>query len=173
MKKILTFEELVSKSPKDIKNILIKSEETPQSEKWHPEAPNDKVPHNVLKHIQLVYNRAMKTGELDFVIAAFFHDLGKEKVTRPKKGKKRYWTAYGHELESTRLVEKYKNWIESLGGNYNRIHEIVKFHMKIKLMGEMRPIKQQMMKDNPYYNDLLRFSEFDNMKTLKKEELEF
>jgi len=69
------------------------------------------------------------------------------------------------------LVEKYKDWIESLGANYERVHELVKYHMKIKLMGEMRPIKQQEMRDNPYYKDLLIFTEFDNMKTLHESEI--
>lgn len=172
MEKILTFEKLVSKAPEDIKNILIRSEETPQSGKWHPEAPNDKVPHNVLKHIKIVYNRALKTGDLDLVLTAFFHDLGKAKTTRPSRKTQGSWSSYGHELESTKIVERHKAWIEELGGNYNRIHDLVKFHMKIKLMSEMRSNKQKELRENPYFEDLLKFSEFDNMKTLTEEELE-
>jgi len=164
--KIPTFEEMVILAPEELKDILLRNAETPQSPNWHPEG-------NVLKHIQIVYNRAMKSGDLDMVVTAFFHDLGKESTTRPSRNTKGSWSAYGHELASLRLVEKYKDWIESLGANYERVHELVKYHMKIKLMPEMRPIKQKEMRDNPYYDDLLIFTEFDNMKTLLKEELEY
>lgn len=164
--KIPTFDELVNLAPEELKEILDKNSKTQQSPNWHPEG-------DVLKHIRIVYKRAKEFGDLDQAIAAFFHDLGKEKVTRPSKKTEGSWTAYGHELESTRLVERYKDWIESLGGKYDKIHELVKFHMKIKLMGNMRATKQQEMKDNPYYGDLLIFTKFDDMQNLSKEELEY
>jgi len=51
------------------------------------------------------------------------------------------------------------------------IHGIVIGHMKIKMMGEMRPSKREDFKKNPYYEQLNVFTEFDNMRTLTPEEL--
>ncbi len=171
-KKIPTFDELVIQAPGEIKDILLKSAETPQTAKWHPEAPTHKVPHNVLKHIKIVYDRAKKTGDLDLAISAFFHDLGKEKVTKPSRNTKGSWSAYGHEFISTRLTDKYKDWIESLGGDFDKIRIIVNQHMRIKQITEMRPHKQQELRDNKYYKDLCRFTDFDNMLTLTDDELD-
>lgn len=165
-KKIPTFDELVIQAPEEIKDILSRSSETKQSPDWHPEG-------SVLKHIQIVYNRAKKTGDLDLVIVAFFHDLGKEKVTKPSKNTKGSWSAYGHEFVSTKLVDKYKDFIEGLGGDFDKIRIIVNQHMRIKQITEMRPHKQQELRDNKYYKDLCRFTDFDNMLTLTDEEMKF
>lgn len=171
MKNIPTFEEIINQSPKEIQGLLERCGQTPQSPNWHPEAPNAEIPHNVLKHIEIVYNRARKTGDLDLAIAAFFHDLGKEKVTKPSKNTKGSWSAHGHEMVSTRLVEKYEKWIKEIGGDYLKVKEIVKQHMRIKQYDEMRPHKQKELRNNPYYGDLCRFTDCDNMLTLTESEL--
>jgi len=162
--RIPTFEELVIGAPEEIKDILLKSAETKQSPAWHPEG-------NVLTHIKIVYDRAKKTGDLDLAIAAFFHDFGKEKVTVPSKNTKGAWSAHGHELVSLRLVEKYDYWIKELGGDYPKIHAIVKHHMRIKEYDKMRSKKQKELRENPYYEDLCKFTDCDNMLTLTESEL--
>ena len=163
--KIPTFRELRLEAPHEIKRLLVKCMETPQSPKWHPEG-------DVFEHTGIVYHRARKTGDINLAIAALFHDLGKVEATRPSRNTKGSWSAYGHEFISARLVDKHKNWIELEGGDYEKIREIVKLHMKIKLIDEMRPHKRRALQENPIYPELCQFTDCDNMKTLTKEELE-
>ncbi len=47
------------------------------------------------------------------------------------------------EAVSTRLVEKHKKWIGSLGAQFMQVKEIVANHMRIKQMDEMRPAKRE------------------------------
>jgi len=157
-----TWEELVSSAPEEIKQYVEKMKETPQGTDWHPEG-------NCYRHVRLVYDRARESGDLNLAIAAFFHDLGKVDTTAPNK--KGGWSAHGHERVSARLADKYKQWIGSIGGKSAKVKEIVSQHMRIKQMDGMRPAKQQVMKDNPYYNELQQFTKFDDMRTLSKDEL--
>jgi len=166
---ILTFEKISTIVPEEIKRLLDKCEKTPQSKTWHPEGPNEKVPHNVLIHTKIVYERAIKSGNLDYAIAALFHDLGKVETTRPNK--KGSWGSYGHEFVSARLVIKYQDWISRQGGDADLIHDIVISHMRIKMIGEMRQSKQEEFKKKPNYQKIKEFSEFDNMRTLTPEEI--
>lgn len=156
-----TFDEMVSLVPEGVFDLLVKCGDTPQSNKWHPEG-------NVLIHTKIVYDRALKTGDINMVLAALFHDLGKVETT--KKNKKGDWSAHGHEFKSAKILVSYKDWIESMGGDYDVVRDIVVGHMRIKYINEMRPHKQQQMKDSPVYGHLVKFTEFDSMKTLTWEE---
>ena len=95
------------------------------------------------------------------MLTALFHDLGKAFTTT--KNAKGYWTSLGHDLSSLRLVEKYKDWIENMGGNYEMIHFLVKNHMRIHQIEEMKPTKQKELRTHIWYPELVQFSEFDNM----------
>ena len=162
---LLTFKQLYNSAPTEIKNYLNKCKITPQGAEWHPEAPDEEVPHNVLAHINIVFNRARRTGDINFMLAAFFHDLGKADTTHPHpSGEPGRWSAKMHEIVSARLVEKYRDWIEELGGNYDLIHYIVAQHMRAKQEDIMRPVKQAELRKHPYYNAVKTFSEFDDMK---------
>jgi len=162
IQKIPSFDELYAMAPQELKDWFERCEKTPQSKTWHPEG-------NVLIHIKIVYERARKSGNLDYALAAFFHDLGKAETT--KLNKRGTWGAYGHEFVSAKLVIRFQDWISAQGGDVDTIHGIVIGHMKIKLMGEMRPSKREEFKKNPYYDGLNEFSQFDNMSTLTKDEL--
>jgi CRISPR/Cas system-associated endonuclease Cas3-HD len=159
---ILSFEKISKIVPEEIRHLLEKCEKTPQSKTWHPEG-------DVLIHTRIVYERAKKSGDLNFAIAALFHDLGKTETTRLNK--RGSWGSYGHEFVSARLVIKYQDWISRQGGNVDLIHDIVINHMKVKMMGEMRQSKQEEIKKKPNFNKIKEFSEFDNMRTLTPEEL--
>jgi CRISPR/Cas system-associated endonuclease Cas3-HD len=159
---ILSFEKISKIVPEEIRHLLEKCEKTPQSKTWHPEG-------DVLIHTRIVYERAKKSGDLNFAIAALFHDLGKTETTRLNK--RGSWGSYGHEFVSARLVIKYQDWISRQGGNVDLIHDIVINHMKVKMMGEMRQSKQEELKKKPNFNKIKEFSEFDNMRTLTPEEL--
>lgn len=162
MTKLPTFEELTNLAPQEIKDVLKECEETPQNPYWHPEG-------NVLIHIKIVYKRALETGDLNIVLAAFFHDLGKASTTKPNK--KGDWAAHGHEFVSAKLVEKHNVWITSLGGDWEQVHTLVKEHMRIKYIDDMRPIKKDNLMTNPWFDKLNKFTELDDMSNLSKEEL--
>jgi len=159
---IPTFDELYALAPQEIKDYITKCDDTPQGTDWHPEGC-------VGIHIRLVYDRARETGDLNLALAAFFHDLGKVDTTAPNK--RGGWSAHGHERVSERLVEKYKQWIGSLGGKFMTVKEIVGQHMRIKQMDQMRTPKREAMKQLKTYDQLKQFSKFDDMQTLSKDEL--
>jgi len=164
----MKFEEIEKILPKEIKKYLDMCSITPQSPDWHPEAPNDIIPHNVYKHIKIVYNRAFNhdNNDIDMLVSVLFHDLGKVDVTKPSIKKVGGWSAYGHEEVSAKLVEKHKDWIQSIGSNWNNVFQIVKEHMRIKNFEEMRKPKQNELKNNPLFDKFILFTEFDNMQTL-------
>jgi hypothetical protein len=157
-----TWEELVSSAPEEIKQYVEKMKETPQGTDWHPEG-------NCYRHVRLVYDRAAATGDINLALAAFFHDLGKVDTTAPNK--RGGWSAHGHERVSARIADRNKQWIEEMGGDSNEVIEVVRQHMRIKQMDVMKPAKQQAMRDNPYFDKLNKFTKFDDMKTLSKDEL--
>ena len=159
---ILPFKKLIQIAPQEIQDWLWKCERTPQSPLWHPEG-------NVLIHTKIVYERAKKSGNLDYALAALFHDLGKADATHLNK--RGSWGAYGHEFISARLVIKYQDWISRQGGNVDLIHDLVINHMKAKMLDEMRPSKQEIFRNLPNYEQIMEFSQFDIMKNLTKEEL--
>ena len=159
-----SFEELVSRAPLEVKDLVEKCATTQQSPTWHPEG-------DCRRHIKIVYNRALKTGDLNMVIAALFHDLGKVSTTRPSEKTPGSWSAYGHENESTKILERHRAWVESLGADFTTVHEVVKNHMRIKLIDEMTTPKKNALLSNPYIEFIKKFSEFDTMSTLTPDEL--
>ena len=159
----LSFNELYNIAPIEIKEILDACELIPQSAAWHPEGKDEKVPHNVLCHIKIVFERAKETGDINFMLAAFFHDLGKFSTTVKDPSKSNTFHTKMHERVSARLVTKYRDWIEELGGDYDIIYYIVSEHMRAKHLHEMRPFKRQKFMDEPYFHYVKKFTEFDDM----------
>lgn len=159
---IPTYDDLYASAPQEIKDYIDKCDDTPQGTHWHPEGC-------VGIHNRIVYDRAKEYGDFNLAIAAFFHDLGKVDTTAPNKHGG--FSAIGHERTSAKLVDKYKGWISSLGGDYKEVKEIVFQHMRIKQFPEMKPSKKEELRKNPYFKKLNKFTEFDNMKTLTKDEL--
>lgn len=154
-------------APALLYEYILECADTPQNPLWHPEGPNERVPHNVLFHIGIVYERAREWGDVDLMMAAFFHDLGKAGTTEMNDGS---WTSRGHEELSSKLVQRYRPWIEEMGCNYQKVYEVVKDHMAVKYEGQMSRKTLEKFRAGPYYHHILKFSEFDNMRTLKREE---
>jgi ribosomal protein S13 len=76
----------------------------------------------------------------------------------PKTGQP---TAHGHENESVKYVEQFKNWIESIeGANIDTIKYIVKNHMKVKpnVWKDMRNKKKEPIKSDPNFQKLKDFT---------------
>jgi len=153
-----TFEEFYESAPKEIKDYIDRCANTPQTLKWHPEG-------DVCRHTKIVFNRAKRTGDINMMLAAIFHDLGKADVTKKSDTISDKWSAHGHEKISAHLVEKYSNWIEEMGGVPEIVYYIVDQHMRIQQISKMRPAKQEKFRKDKYYKLVHQFSEFDDMIT--------
>lgn len=161
---VVSFLEIFKKLPESLQDLILSLENVPQSPKWHPEG-------DVLTHTIIVYNRAILDGDHILSIASLFHDLGK--MARTKKNKKGQWAAPGHEQESYNIAKKYKDTIVDLVDNEDKIvFEVVKEHMKIKQIDNMRETKRRVLKDSPYYHALLKFTEYDSMRNVSKREID-
>ena len=153
---IPTFTEICLIAPEEVKAYIEKCRETPQSKLWHPEG-------NVFIHTNIVYNRARRTGNINYAVAALFHDLGKVEATFKNETTGR-WSAKMHERISAKLVAKHRNWVESLGADYDIVHYIVDQHMRVKHIQEMRPSKREVFRKEPFFEFVNKFSEFDDMR---------
>lgn len=151
----ITFKDLFTSAPDELKKRFMKGWDVKQRPDFHPEG-------NTLKHMMEVTKRAIKVypNDIDMILAAFFHDIGKDEVyaINPKTG---YPSAFGHENVSAQLVDKYADWIKDLGGDVNRIREIVASHMRIKKLGEMTPKKAKELENSPYFADFIKFKFID------------
>lgn len=163
----IKYSDLYAIAPDEIKDYIDRCEKTPQSPKWHPEG-------NVGIHNRIVFNRAVKHGDINLIMAAFFHDLGKADTTAPNKHGS--FSAYGHEFVSAKLARKYKDWIESIEFGTQKpdavkVHDIVVDHMRIKLIDQMKPAKQAILRASHHIAELETFTKFDSMSTLTPDEL--
>ncbi len=151
----MTLRQLYDNTPLELKKILFNQWQAKQSPKWHPEG-------NTLKHIIVVTKRAIDKfpGDIDLILSAYFHDLGKMDTyaVSPKSGQP---TAYGHEKVSASLVDEFSSWIESMGGDLDKIRYIVKNHMRHKNLDQMRDAKRERFMDEPYFSDLEKFGTID------------
>jgi hypothetical protein len=150
---INNFRDLFNKMPQELQKRVYELKKIPQNKKWHPEG-------NVLKHTITVVNRALKSDDIDMAIAAIMHDIGKDETLKFNE-KTNEPTAYGHENVSADLVDEYKDWIESIGGDPEIVHYIVKNHMSIKYFDVMNQSKIDKIKSNPNYDKLSKFGEYD------------
>jgi hypothetical protein len=162
LNELLTWEKILFSAPKEIIDLIEQSKTVPQGNVWHPEG-------EVYKHIRIVFDRARESGDINLLISALFHDLGKMSTTALNA--KGAWAAHGHERVSRKLAKKHAVWIEEMGGDPEEVAEIVGQHMRIQQFPNMRASKKEQMKQNPFFNKIRQFTEFDNMKTLTDEEL--
>lgn len=155
MNKFKTFEELVLLAPKDIQDRLEELKILVERPDYHPEP-------NCYEHIKIVTSRLMKTGDIDLILAGLYHDIGKRETvkTNPRSG---FPMTPGHEHIAAKLVERDKEFVRSMGANVKNVQEITKYHMKMKQMSRMRPVKQQTVKDLKTYDKLCIFTKADSM----------
>lgn len=171
MNKIASFKDLFRLAPKELQNILWLQWKAPQNPKHHPEG-------NTLKHISVVVNRAIKNhpNDIDMILAAFFHDLGKYYTLDYKNGQP---TAYGHEKKSVEFVDQFSEWIKSMGGDAEKIKFVVANHMKVKndVWNQMKQSKKDKLINDPNFQSVQNFSNIDKggldevLKNIIKEEI--
>lgn len=147
----MNLKQLYHSCPSNLQEDLVKLWNVPQNPQWHPEG-------NTLKHVILTVRRALDVGDIDLIMAALFHDLGKFETLAFKIDTKMP-TAYGHEKVSAWKVFIHRHWIKSMGANPEKVYWIVKNHMRIKFIDEMRPGKRRNLTDHRWYESLVLFKE--------------
>lgn len=150
---ISTFRDLYDTMPQSLQDALKRLWKVPQRKDYHPEG-------NTLKHVITVVKRAIKTGDIDIVLAALFHDLGKYD-TLQFRIKDRMPTAYGHEKVSATMVKDNRDYIRELGGNPVVVYYLVKQHMRVKLIDKMKQKKADFIRKNPQFDRLNKFKDID------------
>ena len=150
---ITKFRDLFERMPTKLKKRVKELGKIPQHPEYHPEG-------NVLKHTIIVVNRAIASGDIDLALAAIFHDIGKDE-TLDFNPKTNMPTAYGHEKVSASLAKEYRKWIEEMGGNAADVYYIIKNHMRLKFMDDMRPKKQNKLKSFRAFGKLSKFGKYD------------
>jgi poly(A) polymerase len=153
-KNIIIFEDLFEFLPEHLLKQVMELKESQQSPLWHPEG-------SVYVHTKIVVERLLPTDDLNLVIAGVFHDLGK--FSTAKINKKGNICNHGHEAVSANFVKRDKEFIESLGGDYDEILGIVENHDRYKVMSNMRKSKQEKMRALPYFKKLVLFGPADTM----------
>jgi hypothetical protein len=163
--KTYTFNELWVRLPESIRIAISKCEQNPS---YHPEG-------NVDVHIRMVFEHAKENyGDVDLMIAAIFHDLGKVDTFRihPIKGTP---TSYGHESYAKRYIERYFDLYSDVTTNKEKIVEICENHMKAHkyLDGSIsKKHKRQQFENLKYFDDIIKFSHCDDAgKIMKTEDL--
>lgn len=148
------FSILYNDAPSSLKLIIDECENAEQNPYWHPEG-------NTLNHIKLVVNRLHNCyNDINLDLAGLFHDLGKT-ITTEWDEEKKSWTAHGHEDEFAIIANKYKNWIESLGADFNTVEFIIKNHMRIKYLDEFRFQEKIKFINEPLFDYVLKFETAD------------
>ena len=135
----------------------------PQNPKWHPEGDCD-------IHVCLVIDNLAHLKDKTLSMAAVFHDIGKPYTTKinPKTGQP---TAPGHEDVSVTFVDKYKDFIESSGADFQSVRDIVANHMRMHQYnsGDLKnPAKRERMEKSPSFGNLGIFAQADHDMPLKK-----
>ena len=155
MKTINTFQELYNLAPQDIKDRLEKLKDLNENPCYHPES-------SCFINIQTVVDRLIKTGDIDLILAGFFHDLGKLDCIKLNE-KTGYPSTIGHENISKFIVFENREFIESLGGNLETVYDVVENHMRIQNYNVMRPHKKHQMEELKVFSKLLIFTKADDM----------
>ena len=90
------FDDIINKFPSDLKNRILNLKNVDQRRDFHPEG-------DVLTHTSIVFSRLEKFNDIDLLLAAIFHDIGKDITAgiHPKKG---HITHFGHEKISAQIV---------------------------------------------------------------------
>lgn len=148
------FSYLYSVSPKELKELIDATKEIKQNKTWHPE-------YDAYAHIRLVVNRLHSTyNDINLDLAGLFHDLGKAGTTEWST-EKETWVAPGHEHVSCEMLEDQSNFVKEMGGDYDIIYYIVRYHMSIKYLDNFRLQNKVEVLNNKYVDYLMKFDSAD------------
>ena len=151
-----TFEELWDRLPQLIKDACAKCE---QNAKYHPEIWVD-------KHIKQVFEYANENyDDVDLLLAAIFHDLGKPETQRFKeKDGVIKISNIGHETKCDFYIDKYFDFFSDISTNKEKVSEICNNHMKAHVYNDgsmSKTAKRKAFEDLTYFEDIIKFSNCD------------
>jgi hypothetical protein len=158
----MTFQEIIEKAPAIVKDKLTANKSLRERPDYHPE-------ESAFEHIKIVTERLIPTSDMNLVFAGILHDICKADTARinPKSG----WpTCPGHDVHAFDLIletPKIQDWINSNGGDPNKVAHICLNHMRFHQLGNMRESKRetniQKWKDQGIWDYLQIFGAADNM----------
>jgi hypothetical protein len=153
----MNFNTIKNNIPLTVTDYVSRLKTIPQSTTWHPEG-------DVLVHTKVVFNRALKSRDINIILAAFFHDLGKVDTTEPNG--KGGFSAHGHELVSCDLVKYSRLAIIGFKADPNIVYWLVRNHMRVKYIDDMSKNKKKELTDHQWFPLLSTLAACDSMKTL-------
>jgi poly(A) polymerase len=150
----LSFKSIIGQAPPDLVEYIETLKGINQSSKWHPEG-------DVYIHTKTVVDRLAKFNDINLTLAGLFHDTGKDRTTyiNPKNNEPK---APNHEKYSAETVRVWSDWIRNMGADPGLVEQIVRWHMYIKNMDEIKLKHKEIMLNSPLYKDyLLKFGTAD------------
>lgn len=140
-----------------LKEILPELEETlfcKQNPRWHSEG-------QVFFHTLLTVNTARsKTDDLNCLWGALLHDIGKPKCfSVDENGNEHH---FGHDEEGVEIAEKILRRMKSSVSQIETVKSIVKEHMRIKKVGDMKKSKVLRLMAHPHFDQIRLVSECDS-----------
>lgn len=154
----MTFQELHDKAPTHIQDLFIDLATMRERPDYHPES-------SAKEHIEIVVRRAIEFGDIDIIMAAFFHDI--HKFETMEINEKTGWpTSPGHDKWAQKTIEKDQSvwsFIYRAGANPDIVAGICGQHMRMHQIQQMKPAKQKALHDLHYFTKLAVFACFDDM----------
>jgi hypothetical protein len=156
----MTFNQIIQDLPHHFFHKLQDLKTMRERPDFHPEP-------SAFHHIDIVTSRAIAIGDKDLIMAAIFHDIHKKDTMQinPKTG----WpTSPGHDKCAFKTImndSSVRDFISSHDADPDTVATICGEHMRIHQFDNMRPAKQQTMRNIPCFDKILAFGQIDDMLT--------
>ena len=158
----MNFETLTASAPLIIKRKLVQLKFLRERPDFHPEP-------STFEHIKIVTQRLEQTNDINLIFAGILHDICK--LDTVQVNEKTGWpTSPGHATAAFELIKdspEIIDWIFRNGGNWLKVANICKGHMRIQQLDDMKESKRlktiQEWKEQEVWDSLQIFTESDNM----------
>lgn len=134
VKPIDMFDYIYSFAPVTIQKYMDTLKNIKQRPDYHPEG-------DAYIHTKVVVKRIANTKDINLILAAFLHDLGKD---RTEKIENDIIMHPRHELYSAEILNvgsPWREWVRKLGGDPYLVRDIIINHMKIKEMSKNKKLQ--------------------------------
>ena len=154
----MTFNDIISTLPQHMFNKLNDLKTLRERPDFHPEP-------SAFHHIEIVTNRCIEFGDRDLIMAGIFHDIHKLDTMKinPKSG---HPTSPGHDSWARKTIQTdpdVRKFITDFGADPDTVAGLCGQHMRMHQLSQMKPTKQKMMMDLPFFDKLAVFATFDDM----------
>jgi poly(A) polymerase len=126
-----------------------------QSPKWHPEGTAGVHTVLVMKHTP--------AGNVIVRWAALLHDIGKPATSKEKNDGTGGVSAHGHEFVGADMAGPILNRFKFSSADTNEIVELVRHHMEMHRLSEMKPHTTRRLLAEPFFENLVLLSKGDNL----------